>query len=127
MQQLQERLLVILPLEPVFGVANLKTIKGYLSDEPLPAKGVGSAENVIGAVRLIPTAFDEALSTKQRKTSCCFASYFAECRETCRFKSTAEIKTEFAVPASRLFLQILLVGIYKNVWQFVAEVLTVKP
>ena len=61
-QKLKKRLLVVLPLKAVFGMADLEAFQVNLTDESLLAIRVAGAEDELRTVRLIETAFNQPLS-----------------------------------------------------------------
>jgi hypothetical protein len=67
-EKFEKDVLVVLPLEPVFGVADLKSIEVEFPEDSLVPVAIGFPKQVFWAVGFVRAALNEALAAEERKS-----------------------------------------------------------
>ena len=69
LQKLQENLFILVPLEAILGVADLKTFKMQLAEEALINEAIAFSEDELRPISVIARPLDQATSTKKCESS----------------------------------------------------------
>src|SRR5260221_12936981 len=125
-KQLEERLLILVPAKPVFGMAYLKPFEMKFSEKPLVSVAVRIPENVSRTISLISATLNNPPPAEQGKSCFRDACCLPQRGKAMHGKAVAKIKFNRLPPHPIRSALILVIGCLEDLRLLVDQLFTVE-